>query len=168
MKPTKRKKLRLRQTLDLRAARKLMEEVVAKSIHRAIGNWAEKTGRLLAERAMAGFFRCGPPNFADGDFVTRDGTDVHQVRDMTEDGFAADFVCLKAPASGWCAVGDVEHNLYRRYQKAEWPLPSVPVRPAGTPQTNPEGWAAFSRAADEYMGAMPAAVDALNKIAAQP
>lgn len=53
--------------------------------------------------------------YHDGDQVTRDGTDVHEVRNMQEDGFGAEFVCIVAPATGWCVVGDVEFNICRRY-----------------------------------------------------
>lgn len=42
--------------------------------------------------------------FSEGDHVTRDGSDVHLVKDMTADGFAAMFVCIVAPATGWIAV----------------------------------------------------------------
>lgn len=55
--------------------------------------------------------------FSEGDHVTRDGTDVQLVKDMTDDGFAATFVCVVAPASGWCAVGEEEHNVCRRYER---------------------------------------------------
>jgi hypothetical protein len=55
--------------------------------------------------------------FSEGDHVTRDGTDVHLVKDMTPDGFAATFVCVVAPESGWCAVGDEEFNTCRRYMR---------------------------------------------------
>lgn len=50
-----------------------------------------------------------------GDYVTRGGDDVHRVQDLTPDQYAAEFVCVVAPASGWCKVGDVEYNLARRY-----------------------------------------------------
>lgn len=52
--------------------------------------------------------------YAVGDHATRCGTDV-QVVDAVA-GNCADFRCIKAPLSGWCEVGDVEHNLMRRYQ----------------------------------------------------
>ena len=50
-----------------------------------------------------------------GDLVTRDGSDVHVVRYVSEDEFSGEFECLVAPASQWCAVNDVENNLCRRY-----------------------------------------------------
>lgn len=55
--------------------------------------------------------------FAEGDQVTRDGTDIHVVRNMTSDGMCADFECVRAPADGWAAVGEVEYNLCRRYTR---------------------------------------------------
>lgn len=55
--------------------------------------------------------------FAEGDHVTRDGTDVHLVKDMTEDGFSATFVCVVEPAGGWTKVGEEELNLCRRYER---------------------------------------------------
>lgn len=55
--------------------------------------------------------------FKIGDLVTCDGTDIHRVTGSDDDGFGnIDVVCIKAPASGWCAVGDEESNLARRYQ----------------------------------------------------
>lgn len=55
--------------------------------------------------------------FAEGDHVTRDGTDVHIVRTMSDCGTCADFECIHAPADGWTAVGEVEYNLCRRYTR---------------------------------------------------
>lgn len=52
--------------------------------------------------------------FKIGDLVTRDGTDVHRVVDV---GVFNDItvVCVSAPDSGWCKVGDEESNLAGRY-----------------------------------------------------
>ena len=58
--------------------------------------------------------------FAVGDYVTRDGSDVQLVRDLTDDGFCGTFVCVVAPSSGWCAVGDDESNLCRRYSRVDY------------------------------------------------
>lgn len=55
--------------------------------------------------------------FHEGDHVTRDGSDVHLVKDMNADGFAATFVCVVAPGTGWTAVGDEEFNVCRRYER---------------------------------------------------
>lgn len=54
--------------------------------------------------------------FKVGDLVTRGGDDVQRVLDVGEDGYWLKVECIKAPASGWCKVGDIEeHNLARRY-----------------------------------------------------
>ena len=58
--------------------------------------------------------------FAVGDYVTRDGSDVQLVNDMADDGYAGTFVCVVAPYSGWCAVGDDEFNLCQRYSRVEY------------------------------------------------
>lgn len=55
--------------------------------------------------------------FSEGDHVSRDGTDIQLVKDMTGDGFAATFVCVVAPASGWCQIGEEERNVCRRYER---------------------------------------------------
>jgi hypothetical protein len=59
-------------------------------------------------------------NFYVGDYVTRDGSDVQFVKDMADDGFFATFVCVVAPASGWCAVGEEVPNLCRRYSRIDY------------------------------------------------
>jgi hypothetical protein len=61
-----------------------------------------------------------------GDRVTRDGTDVHEVLSLTEDGHSGEFRCVRAPASGWCRVGAVEYNLAARYTPVGDPLAGVP------------------------------------------
>ena len=63
--------------------------------------------------------------FAEGDYVTRDGSDVQFVKDMDEDGYCATFVCVVAPASGWCAVCEDEFNLCSRYSRVDY-RPNVP------------------------------------------
>lgn len=71
--------------------------------------------------------------FQVGDLVTRDGTDVQRV--VAVDGFDdITVICVKAPASGWCRVGDAETNLAGRYLFAggliDGSLPrAAPVRP---------------------------------------
>jgi hypothetical protein len=50
-----------------------------------------------------------------GDLVTRDGTDLHEVVRLTDDGFSGEFRCLMQPTTGWIVQGGVEHNLSRRY-----------------------------------------------------
>jgi hypothetical protein len=58
--------------------------------------------------------------FSEGDHVTRDGSDVHLVKDMTGDGFAATFVCVVAPAGRWIEVGEEESNVCRRYTRLKF------------------------------------------------
>ncbi|MEL6061894.1 MULTISPECIES: hypothetical protein [unclassified Methylobacterium] len=64
--------------------------------------------------------RFGNRFFKVGDLVTRDGTDIHRVVEHNgSDGYAPDaftVVCVKAPAGGWCKVGDEEFNICRRYE----------------------------------------------------
>jgi hypothetical protein len=66
--------------------------------------------------------------FAVGDYVTRDGSDVQLVKDLTDDGFCGTFVCVVAPSSGWCAVGEDEFNLCRRYSRVDY-RPNARVQP---------------------------------------
>jgi hypothetical protein len=66
--------------------------------------------------------------FAVGDYVTRDGSDVQLVKDLTDDGFCGTFVCVVAPSSGWCAVGEEECNLCRRYTRVDF-KPNDQVKP---------------------------------------
>ncbi len=54
--------------------------------------------------------------FMPGDVVTRDGTDEQEVLWTDEEGYALEVRCIKAPASGWCQIGDKETNLARRYE----------------------------------------------------
>lgn len=61
--------------------------------------------------------------FAEGDYVTRDGTDVQLVKDMSECGDLATFVCVVAPTDGWCEVGEEEVNLCRRYSRVNYKPP---------------------------------------------
>lgn len=61
-----------------------------------------------------------PINYAVGDCVTRGGDDVQLVTYMSDDRFSGTFECVVAPADGWCAVGDVEENLCRRYTKVTY------------------------------------------------
>ena len=50
-----------------------------------------------------------------GGLVTRDGTDVQRILYVQDDQHSMEVVCVRAPASGWCAVGDKEFNLCSRY-----------------------------------------------------
>lgn len=58
-------------------------------------------------------FRPAERHYCVGDYATRDGTDVQLVT-RTSAHFA-DFKCIKAPRTGWIEVGEVEHNMMRRY-----------------------------------------------------
>jgi len=62
-------------------------------------------------------------DFALGDLVTRDGSDLHLVVDLTEDGYSGDFICVQAPTLGWIEVGETESNLARRYSFVRTPAP---------------------------------------------
>lgn len=59
-----------------------------------------------------------PGKFKVGDVVTRAGDDRQRITEIDDEGFCLTVVCIKAPADGWCKVGDEERNLVRRY---EWP-----------------------------------------------
>lgn len=63
------------------------------------------------------------PNFKVGDLVSRDGSDVQRIikTNATPDS-APDLItviCIVAPRTGWCDVGDVEDNLASRYNYVE-------------------------------------------------
>jgi hypothetical protein len=86
----------------------------------------------IASRAalrMAGFLRwvvrsdIGPAarsgKFKVGDIVTRGGDDLQRITEIDDEGYSLAVVCIKAPASGWCALGDREDNLVRRYEFPE-------------------------------------------------
>ena len=52
-----------------------------------------------------------------GDYVTRDGSDVHRLISI-DPCFAdsGDFECVHPSDEGWCIVGEVESNLLERYR----------------------------------------------------
>lgn len=58
-------------------------------------------------------------DFAEGDLVSRGDDGIHLVRQMSDDGFHATFICVVAPSRGWCEVGNVEQNLCRRYGRID-------------------------------------------------
>jgi hypothetical protein len=64
-------------------------------------------------------------DFYEGDYVTRDGTDVHFVTNMSLDGHSANFVCVVAPDSGWAKVGEIEPNLCKRYSSVNYTPPNA-------------------------------------------
>ncbi len=76
---------------------------------------------------------CHPPlDHHVGDYVTRGGDDVQLVTFISDDGCSGSYTCVVAPQSGWCAVGDEESNLTRRYQRVDY-RPAGPA-PLVTPQ----------------------------------
>ncbi len=59
--------------------------------------------------------------FGVGDYVTRDGSDVHQCISMPWDrAFHATFRCVVAPSRGWCEVGEEETNSCHRYDPVDY------------------------------------------------
>ncbi|MGF6212346.1 hypothetical protein [Comamonas sp. 4034] len=90
-------------------ARKL-EDIVHRAINRTVQRFF---GKALGLSLVLTF-----PNrhqFKAGEYASRCGDDVQQVTYASADGVIATFKCVKAPASGWCSVGDEEENLQRRY-----------------------------------------------------
>lgn len=61
--------------------------------------------------------------FALGDIVTRDGTDLHLVTRLDDDGHSGQFLCVQAPRTGWISEGESESNLARRYSYVCTPEP---------------------------------------------
>jgi hypothetical protein len=66
------------------------------------------------ESAM--FAALEPKGFKAGDIVSRDGSDEQRVIEVYASGTMIVVECTKPPASGWCKIGDIEHNLSRRYE----------------------------------------------------
>lgn len=79
--------------------------------------------------------------FLPGDIVTRDGTDEQVVLgpDPSDPFFGTiiDLRCIKAPESGWIAVGERESNLPGRYQLVRRPdhVPTGTPPPPQAPET---------------------------------
>ena len=56
-----------------------------------------------------------------GDYVTRDGTDVHVCISMPWDrAFHGTFRCVVASSRGWCQVDDEETNSCHRYDPVDY------------------------------------------------
>lgn len=53
--------------------------------------------------------------FTAGDYVTRDGTDIHFVLEHNDD--LVKVVCIVSPSQDWTKPGQVEDNLTRRYSR---------------------------------------------------
>lgn len=74
--------------------------------------------RVETDPAM---FREENGRFTVGDFVTRDGTDVHQCVSLPSDyAFHGTFRCVVAPSRGWTTVGEDEVNSCHRYDPVEY------------------------------------------------
>lgn len=76
---------------------------------------------LPVVRAMLGLRPLGMFGVAPGvvgALYTRGGDDLQRLTQLSSCGIAGEFECVKAPASGWCAPGDLEWNLLCRYQPA--------------------------------------------------
>jgi hypothetical protein len=90
------------------------------SVERVVGPVRE--GELLLARDN----RECDGRYGVGDYVTRDGTDVHLVVDIDEWGDLGTFRCVKEPApyepgdAPWIRLGEDECNLTRRYSPVEW------------------------------------------------
>lgn len=80
---------------------------MSKSLAKAIEDGLAQLRELVAMFQPAHVFQVG-------EYATRDGSDVQQVV-YAVDRFA-DFKCILAPLTGWCEVGEVEHNAMRRYR----------------------------------------------------
>lgn len=68
-----------------------------------------------------------------GDYVTRDGTDVHIVISLNDKrADAGEFQCVIEPAiyegtdEPWIKKGEIETNLTRRYDPIEYTVPVTP------------------------------------------
>ena len=71
---------------------------------------------LLSRLVRSAFMRAPiVPDFKVGDVVSRDGSDRQLVIEVTDSSPTMTVRCIRAPSSGWCAVGDEEFNLRRRY-----------------------------------------------------
>ena len=78
---------------------------------------------LEGDVLAAGVQRSQDDDFALGDLVTRDGSDLHLVTYLCEDGYSGEFLCVQPPTTGWIEVGETESNLARRYGFVRTPAP---------------------------------------------
>lgn len=58
-------------------------------------------------------------SFDVGDYVSRDGTDIHEILSLTDDKESGEFKCVKAPDTPWIAVGETEYNMSWNYTLIE-------------------------------------------------
>lgn len=81
------------------------------------------------------------PLFLPGDVITRDGTDEQVVLGPEPSDFFFSAIihlrCIKAPESGWIAVGELESNLPGRYRLVRRPdhVPTEKSPSAQAPET---------------------------------
>ena len=73
--------------------------------------------RALLAGSSSGSLFAGSASGVVGGFYTRSGDDLQRLGTLSSCGLAGEFECVKAPAAGWCAVGDREWNLLRRYAR---------------------------------------------------
>jgi hypothetical protein len=62
-------------------------------------------------------------NYKQGDYVTRDGTDVHQVLDLCPENHCGRFLCVVAPDRRWVRVGESDRDMAGRYKKVDYTPP---------------------------------------------
>lgn len=69
---------------------------------------------VIPEHSIEGeLLKREPGYFTVGDYVSRDGTDIHYVVELDSDLITV--VCIIAPADKWVKPGELEDNLTRRY-----------------------------------------------------
>lgn len=103
------------------------------ALYCALGFWwmckgfpmPKKRTLLIKDKALP----YGEPRVRVGDYVTREGTDIHRVIKVDESGVLSSnkelmdplttitVVCVVAPKTGWTKVGKIEDNILRRYSK---------------------------------------------------
>ena len=59
--------------------------------------------------------RPAPDDFKQGDYVTRDGTDIHYVEKYDSQWRTLRAVCIIAPSTDWAKPGEMEDNMIDRY-----------------------------------------------------
>jgi len=56
-----------------------------------------------------------PEDFGEGDYVTRDGSDIHFVEKYDDNWGNMRVVCIIAPSTDWTKPGEYEDNLVTKY-----------------------------------------------------
>lgn len=81
---------------------------------------------LEGELILARDQRTDDDRYGVGDYVTRDGNDVHKCIYIGESGHTGDFLCVVEPPiyegsdKPWTTIGVVEKNLTRRYDPIDY------------------------------------------------